>query len=46
MTCGKWKLAHEIGRGAYGEVYRAIGPEGECAAVKVCRRDAVGNERF
>ena len=46
MTCGKWKLAQEIGRGAYGVVYRAIGPDGECAAVKVCRRDAVGDECF
>ena len=46
MTCGKWKLAHEIGRGAYGVVYRAVGSGGECAAVKVCRRDAVGDECF
>lgn len=46
MTCGKWKLAQEIGRGAYGVVYRAVGSGGECAAVKVCRRDAVGDECF
>ena len=46
MTCGKWKLAQEIGRGAYGEVYRAEGPDGECAAVKVCRRDAIGDECY
>lgn len=46
MTCGKWKLVQEIGQGAYGVVYRAIGSDGECAAVKVCRRDAVGNECF
>ena len=36
----------EIGRGAYGVVYRAVGSGGECAAVKVCRRDAVGDECF
>ena len=46
MTCGKWKLAQEIGRGAYGVVYRVVGSGGECAAVKVCRRDAVGDECF
>ena len=46
MTCGKWKLAHEIGRGAYGVVYRAVGSGGGCAAVRVCRRDAVGDECF
>ena len=46
MTCGKWKLVQEIGRGAYGVVYRAVGPGGERAAVKVCRRDEVGDEGF
>lgn len=46
MTCGKWKLAQEIGRGAYGVVYRAVGPDGEHAAVKVCCRDAVGDEHY
>ena len=46
MTCGKWKLAQEIGQGAYGVVYRAVGSGGECAAVKVCSRDAVGGENF
>lgn len=46
MTCGKWKLVHEIGRGAYGVVYRAVGSGGGCAAVRVCRRDAVGDECF
>ena len=46
MTCGKWKLVQEIGRGAYGVVCRAIGSDGECAAVKVCRRDAVGDECY
>ena len=46
MTCGKWKLVQEIGRGAYGVVYRVVGPDGECAAVKVCRRDSAGNECF
>ena len=46
MTCGNWKLEQEIGRGAYGVVYRAVGPAGECVAVKVCRRDAVGDEHY
>ena len=46
MTCGKWKFVQEIGRGAYGVVYRALGPVGEHAAVKVCRRDAVGDECY
>ena len=45
-TCGQWRLAQEIGHGAYGVVYRAVGPVGECAAVKVCRRDAVGDECY
>jgi len=44
--CGAWKLEREIGRGAYGVVYLAVGPGGERAAVKVCRRDAVGDERY
>ena len=44
--CGAWALVQEIGRGAYGVVYRAVGSGGECAAVKVCRRDAVGDECF
>ena len=46
MLCGNWELVQEIGRGAYGVVYRAVGPAGERAAVKVCRRDAVGNEGY
>lgn len=46
MTCGKWKIEQEIGHGAYGVVYRAVGPDGECAAVKVCRRDDVGGEGY
>ena len=46
MTCGKWKLAQEIGRGAYGVVHRAVGPGDECVAVKVCRRDVVGDECY
>lgn len=43
--CGAWKLVQEIGRGAYGVVYRAVGPDGAWAAVKVCRRGDVGDER-
>ena len=46
VFCGQWKLAQEIGRGAYGVVYRAVGPGGECAAVKVCRRDDIGDECY
>ena len=46
MLCGNWELVQGIGRGAYGVVYRAVGPAGERAAVKVCRRDAVGNEGY
>ncbi len=46
MTCGKWSLAQEIGRGAYGIVYRAEGPGGDRAAVKVCRRDVAGEESY
>ena len=37
-TNGAWILDKEIGRGAYGKVYLAVGPSGERAAVKVCRR--------
>ena len=46
MNCGQWKLVQEIGHGAYGVVYRADGLDGERAAVKVCRRDAVGDECY
>ena len=45
-SCGAWTLGQEIGRGAYGVVYMAEGPDGERAAVKVCCRDAVGDECF
>ena len=46
MTCGKWKFVQEIGRGAYGVVYMATGPDGTRAAVKVCRREDAGDECF
>ena len=42
----KLRLEKEIGQGAYGKVYLAVGPDGERAAVKVCRRDAIGDERY
>ena len=42
----KWQLEKEIGQGAYGTVYLAVGPGGERVAVKVCRRDAIGDERY
>ena len=45
QQCGDWRLEREIGQGAYGVVYLAVGPGGERAAVKVCRREAVGDER-
>ena len=45
-SCGNWRLEREIGHGAYGVVYLAVAPDGECAAVKVCRRDAVDPERY
>lgn len=44
--CGEWRLEREIGQGAYGVVYLAIGSGGERAAVKVCRRDDIGEERY
>jgi len=46
LIVGKWQLEREIGQGAYGVVYLAVGAGGERAAVKVCRRDAVGDERY
>ena len=46
LQCGAWRLEREIGRGAYGTVYLAAGPGGERSAVKVCRREAVGGERY
>ena len=45
-SCGSWRLEREIGHGAYGVVYIAFSPDGEPAAVKVCRRDAVDPERY
>jgi len=44
--CGEWRLEREIGQGAYGVVYLAAGAGGERVAVKVCRREDVGDERF
>ena len=46
VRCGSWRLLNEVGRGAYGSVHLAEGPDGRRAAVKVCRRDAVGDERY
>ena len=44
--CGPWRLVREIGRGAYGTVYLAEKDDGERAAVKVCRCDDIGKERY
>ena len=44
--CGQWRLVREIGHGAYGVVYLAEGADGAWAAVKVCRRDEIGEERY
>ena len=41
-----WTLGREIGHGAYGTVFLAVGTDGERAAVKVCRREDVGDERY
>ena len=46
VDCGEWRLGREIGRGAYGVVYAAANGNGERAAVKVCRRDEIGEERY
>lgn len=43
---GDWQIVREIGRGAYGVVYLATGADGERAAVKVCRRDEIGDECY
>ncbi len=46
VDCGEWRLDREIGRGAYGVVYVAANGKGERAAVKVCRREDIGEERY
>ena len=46
VDCGDWRLVCEIGRGAYGVVYAATNGKGERAAVKVCRRDDIGEECY
>ena len=46
MICGPWKCMYEIGHGAYGTVYLAERRDGERVAVKLCRRDAVDDERY
>ena len=46
VVCGEWRLEREIGRGAYGVVYLAEGPDGDLVAVKVCRREDIGDERY
>ena len=46
IYCGEWRLVREIGHGAYGVVYLAVGTDGKRAAVKVCRREEIGEERY
>ena len=46
VECGDWRLVREIWRGAYGVVYLAERAAGDRAAVKVCRRDDIGDERY
>ena len=46
VDCGDWRLGREIGRGAYGVVYVAVNGKGERAAMKVCRRDDIGEDRY
>lgn len=43
---GLWHLVREIGSGAYGTVYLAERDDGARAAVKVCRRDEIGEECY
>ena len=38
-----FRLGRVLGRGGMGEVYEATGPEGEAAAVKLLRRDVLGD---
>ena len=33
--CGSWRLLNEVGRGAYGSVHLAEGPDGRRVPVKV-----------
>ena len=44
--CGEYGLQQEIGRGAYGTVYLASAPGGGRVAVKVCRREDIGDDRY
>lgn len=46
MQCGEWQLGREIGRGSFGTVYIATRGPGERAAVKVCRRDEIGDGSY
>ena len=45
-ACGDWCMVREIGRGACGVVHAATNGKGERAAVRVCRRGEIGEERY
>ncbi len=41
---GGFRLEHLLGRGGMGEIYKALGPKGEDAAIKVLKQDAVHDD--
>ena len=44
VVLGSYRLENLLGRGGMGEIYEAVGPEGEQAAVKVLKQDALYDE--
>lgn len=41
---GGFRLENLLGRGGMGEIYEAVGPDGEDAAIKVLKQDAVHDD--
>lgn len=41
---GGFRLENLLGRGGMGEIYEAVGPQGEDAAIKVLKQDAVHDD--